>query len=152
QAQQKSGTSRIRGRVIAADTGAPLRRAAVRVNSQDLREGRSTMTDADGRFEFVELPAGRYSVSASKTSYVGLSYGQTRPTDLQKQLDVPEKQVVDRIDFRLPRGGVIIGRVLDEYGEPVAGAQVQPMQMRFMNGQRRPMPMGQGASTPDTGE
>src|SRR5262245_28961566 len=51
QTQQKTGTSRIRGRVIAADTGAPLRRAAVRVSSPDLREGRSTMTDADGRFE-----------------------------------------------------------------------------------------------------
>ena len=152
QAQPKTGTSRIRGRVIAADTGAPLRRAAVRVNSPELREGRSAVTDADGRFEVVDLPAGRYSVSASKTSYVGLSFGQTRPTDAQKQVDVAEKQVVDRIDFRLLRGGVITGRVLDEYGEPVAGAQVQPMQMRFMNGQRRPMPMGPGAPTPDTGE
>lgn len=148
----RTGTSRIRGRVVAADTGAALRRAAVRIMSPEIREGRSTVTDTDGRFEFSDLPGGRYTVIASKTSFVTLNYGQSRSTDPPKQLEVPEKQIVDRVDFKLPRGGVITGRVLDEYGEPVAGAQVQPMQNRFMNGQRRPMPSGQSSSTPDTGE
>jgi len=148
----RTGTSRIRGRVIAADTGAPLRRATIRIASPEIRDSRTTVTDADGRFEFSDLPSGSFSVMANKTGFVMLNYGQTRPNDRTKQLDVPDKQIVHRVDFRLPRGGVITGRVLDEYGEPVAGAQVQPMQNRFMNGQRRPMPAGNSASTPDTGE
>ena len=152
QAAPKTGTSRIRGRVVGADSGLGLRRAAVGISSPDIRETRGTVTDADGRYEFIDLPAGRYSVIVNKTGYVQMSYGQRRPNDAPKQIDVGEKQVVDKIDFVLPRGGVITGRVLDEFGEPLANANVQPMQNRFMNGQRRPMPMGQGATTPDTGE
>ena len=56
------------------------------------------------------------------------------------------------MDFRLPKGGVITGRVLDEYGEPVANAMVQPMQNRFVGGQQRPTASGQVVTTPDTGE
>ena len=152
QAALKTGTSRIRGHVLAADSGLALRRALVRINSGEIREMRSTVTDTDGRYEFANLPAGRYSVTAGKTSYIDMSYGQRRPSDLSKPIDVGEKQVVDKIDFSLMRGGVITGRVLDEFGEPVANANVQPMQNRFMNGQRRPMPSGQSSFTPDTGE
>src|SRR5262245_65917303 len=53
------GTAIMRGYVVAADSGAPLRRAMVRVNASDGRSGGMTTTDADGRFEVKELPAGR---------------------------------------------------------------------------------------------
>src|SRR5258706_11275927 len=152
QASPKTGTAGIRGRVVGADTGLGLRRAAVRISGADIREARSTVTDADGRYEFANLPAGRYSVFASKTSYVDLGYGQRQPRDVSKQLDVGDKHAVENIDFVLPRGAVITGRMLDEIGEPIANAIVRPMQNRFMNGQRRPMPTGPSASTPDTGE
>ena len=65
----KPGKATIRGHVVAADTGQPLRKAQVRISSNDSRENRMTTTDADGRYEFKELPAGRYSVQASKGSY-----------------------------------------------------------------------------------
>src|SRR4051812_27925247 len=47
------GTSRIRGRVVASDTGRPIRRAIVRLSSPAVRESRSTSTDQDGLFEFA---------------------------------------------------------------------------------------------------
>src|SRR4051794_6316002 len=74
-----TGTSRIRGRVLAADTGQAIRRAVVRINAPELREMRTTSTDPEGRYEFRDLPAGRFSVSASKGAFVTLNYGQTRP-------------------------------------------------------------------------
>src|SRR5215471_2509826 len=74
--QQRSGTVRIRGRVVAADTGHPLRRVMIRASSQELRESRMTSTDGEGGYELKDLPAGRYNLSASKGSYVTLSYGQ----------------------------------------------------------------------------
>src|SRR4051794_16013523 len=58
-ASPATGTSRIRGRVVAADTGQPLRKALVRVVSQQLREGRSVTTGSDGQYDFKDLPAGR---------------------------------------------------------------------------------------------
>src|SRR6185503_695487 len=51
-----TGTARIRGRVISADTGTPLRRATVRVSAPEARVNRSVNTDADGRYELADLP------------------------------------------------------------------------------------------------
>ena len=148
----KTGTAQIRGRILAADGGEPLRRASVRLSSPELREGRGTTTDAEGRYEFRDLPAGRYTVSASKNGYVMISYGQRRPNEPGRPLDLADKQVAEKVDFALPRGGIITGRVIDEYGEPVANAMVQSMTFRAINGERRPMPMGSPFTTPDTGE
>jgi protocatechuate 3,4-dioxygenase beta subunit len=148
----RTGTSRIRGRVMLADTGLPARRAIVRVTGSELREPRSTVTDVDGRYDIGDLPSGRFSVSASKNTYVTISYGQTRPMEPGRPIEVGDNQIVEKVDFSLPRGGVITGRIVDEYGEPVANAVVQPMQNRFMGGQQRPMMSGQPFTTSDTGE
>jgi protocatechuate 3,4-dioxygenase beta subunit len=152
QSQPVSGTARLRGRVVAADDGRPIRRAVLRVSAPELREGRSTVTDPEGRYEFRDLPAGRFTVSAVKPGFVSIAYGQTRPNEPGRPIDVRDGHSVDRIDFALPRGAVITGRVIDEYGEPVANASVYPMQLRYVNGQRQPMMSGSPMQTPDTGE
>jgi hypothetical protein len=147
-----TGTSRIRGRIVAADTGQPLRRVLVRIFAPELRENRSTSTDGQGRYEFADLPAGRYTISASKGGFVNLAYGQRRPLEAGKPLQLGENQTADRIDLALPRGSVITGRVVDEYGEPVANAMVQAMQFRYVSGQKRPMTLSSPGTTPDNGE
>jgi Carboxypeptidase regulatory-like domain len=52
--------------VIGGDAGTPLRRALVNLGGETLREGRGTTTDENGRFEFGDLPAGRFQLMASK--------------------------------------------------------------------------------------
>src|SRR5436190_15247598 len=150
--QQKPGSSVIRGRVFAADTGQPLRKAMVRAFAPELREQRLATTDEQGRYEMKELPAGRYSLNASKGSYVALSYGQTRPFEGGKPLEILDAQTVEKVDFSLPRGAVITGRVLDEFGEPVADASVAPMRSVNQGGRKRMMPTGRMSSTNDIGE
>ena len=118
------GTAILRGHVFAADTGQPLRKAQVRIFANEIRENRTTTTDESGVFEFKELRAGRYTVSASKGSYVGVSYGQLRPTDAPKLLDILNNQLVERVDLSLPRGSVVRGRVVDEFGEPASEVQI----------------------------
>src|SRR5437867_874726 len=61
-APRKTGTAIVRGRVVAADTGQPLRRAQVRFMAAELRENRLATTDVDGRYEIKELPAARYTI------------------------------------------------------------------------------------------
>jgi hypothetical protein len=71
-------TGRISGRVVAGDTGRPVKRARVFVNAAELQGGRGALTDETGVFDFTELPAGRYTVTVSKSGFVSLSYGQRR--------------------------------------------------------------------------
>jgi hypothetical protein len=146
----QKGTSVLRGYVIAADTGNPIRRALVRASSQDGRSGGTTQTDADGRFEIKELLGGRYTLMVSKAGYVSMSYGQRRPEQQGTVLEITDGTMVDKIAFSLPRGGVITGIVLDEFGDPIAGAQVNALRFRYMNGARRMMPSG-GGQTDDRG-
>src|SRR6478672_8416081 len=65
KADAPAQTGTIGGRVIAADTGRPVRRARVSVSAVELPGGRGTLTDDSGVFELAELPAGRYTVSVS---------------------------------------------------------------------------------------
>ena len=59
----RTGTARIKGHVFAADNVAPLRKVQVRAVSQELRENRLATTDAQGAYEFKDVPAGRYTLT-----------------------------------------------------------------------------------------
>jgi hypothetical protein len=110
-----------------------------------------TQTDADGRFEIKELLGGRYTLTVSKAGYVTMSYGQRRPEQQGTVLEITDGTVVDKIAFSLPRGGVVTGTVVDEFGDPVAGALVNTLRFRYVNGARRLAPSGGGSMTDDRG-
>lgn len=150
--QEKTGTAVLSGRVVAADTGKPLRRALVRASSQETPQGRSVSTDPDGRWQLKSLPAGSYRVTISKGGYVDIAYGQQRPFEAGKVLELADGQTIEKLDVTLPRAGVITGRVLDEFGEPLTGARVQPMRYRYVGGQRRLSPIAIGDTTDDIGQ
>jgi hypothetical protein len=146
------GTAKITGRVVSADTGNPIRRAQIRVNAPDVRTSRVATTDNQGRYEIAELPAARYRLQISKAGYVTLEYGQARPFEAGKPLDLSDGQVLEKIDFSLPRGSVIAGRVTDEFGDPIADAQVQAMRYQFTSGQRQLVNAGRIATSDDIGQ
>src|SRR5262245_17650925 len=77
----QTGTSIIRGRVVAADSGRPISLATITASAPELRESRSISTNSDGRYELRNLPAGRYSLSVSRSGFLTLQYGQRRPLD-----------------------------------------------------------------------
>lgn len=143
RASVPTGTARVRGRVTAAETGAGLRRALVTIQTQEPGVRRSTTTDADGRYEFAELPAGRYTINANKAGFVTLQYGQRRPTEPGTPVQIADGGSTGGLDLALPRGSVITGRLTDEFGEPIAGAQVQAQRYGYQaDGQRRLFPSG----------
>src|SRR5580765_5799662 len=146
-----TGTAIIRGHAYDAANGAPLRKVQVRVTSPELRENRLAVTDNNGAYEIKNLAAGRYSLNASKGSFVSLQYGQTRPFEPGKPLEVANGQTVERVDFRLPHGAVITGRVLDESGEAASDVQVTVMRYSYQQGRRQLTPL-RGAQTNDIGE
>jgi len=124
---QKTPDGRIRGRVLAADSGRAVKRARVFLNAPELPDGRGVLTDDNGVFDFAELPAGRYSLRVSKAGYVSIAYGQRRPLQAGTPLQLLDGQQLTSIEMRLPRGSAIAGHLFDESGEPVAGAMVRAM-------------------------
>ena len=147
----KTGAGRITGRVVAAESGSPIRRAQVRISGPDIGM-KTSLTDAQGRYEFRELPAGRFNLHASKSGYVNVQYGQTRPFESGRPIELAERQVLEKADISMPRGSVIAGRIVDEFGEPVADAMVSAMRQTWAGGRRRLVPGGRPGQTNDLGQ
>lgn len=149
--QPAKGTAVLKGTVVAADTGAPIRRVLVRAMANEIQDVKAATTDDQGRFEIIELVGGRYTITAQKGGYVTLSYGQRRPSERGTPVEVGPGQTVEKLAFALPRGGVISGRISDEFGDPLAEATVRVERYRYTTGGRRLMPAGRGDTTDDQG-
>ena len=130
------GTAVLQGRVTAADTGAPLRQVEVSLSSSTSPIRRQARTDPSGQYRFEQLPAGRYWLRASKPGFVQLRYGVGDPLEPGNPIDLDNGGAA-RADFVLPRAGVITGRVVDEFGEPVLDADVRALRYQSRMGQRR---------------
>ena len=108
----------ITGRVTDKDTNEPIAnhyisfRDAARPESQ--AAGHSTETDENGVYRFRAAP-GRAMVSTSAPE------GYQRP--VRRYVDVIEAETV-AVDFQFLKGIKLMGRILTEAGEPVAGARV----------------------------
>ena len=149
------GTSAIKGRVVAADSGKPVRRVQIALSSPDLAESRSISTTAQGIFEFKDLPAGRYTVSATRPGYLRLQYGQRRPGEPGRPIQLGDGQRVTNADFSLPRSGSITGRITDELGDPLPDVSIYPAQWKYFRGKRRMVPVAGGGPfnrTDETGQ
>ena len=142
---------RISGRVLAADNGRPVKRARVFATAVELPGGRGMLTDDSGVFDLTELPAGRYTLTVSKSGFVALSYGQRRPLQAGTPLQLADGQQLKGIEFQLPRGSVISGHVLDEDGDAMPGVMVRIMRYQYLQGEKRLTPAGNG-QTDDKGQ
>jgi hypothetical protein len=148
------GSGIIRGGVTSLESGRPLRRAKVQLSSPVFADSRVASTNTDGHYEFRDLPAGRFTLRVTRSGYLPLAFGQRRVGEVGRPFELAEKQVAEKVDFALPRMGVISGRVLDELGEPIANSHVWAMQVVYFQGARRLVPMSTGlhATSDDTGQ
>lgn len=145
------GTAVIKGRITAADTGRPLRRARITVTGAPLFTPQATSTNVRGEYEVKDLPAGRYQLRVQRSGYLPMHYGQRRSTEPARPFDVADGQALEKVDFALVRTGIISGRVVDETGEPVAGVAVRTMRQEYFLGRRGLVPVGPEGKTDDTG-
>lgn len=153
-ATTKKGTGIIQGKVSTAE-GRPLRRARVTLSTVGLgAEGRRAVsTGLDGAYSFKELPAARYRINVSRGGYLALEYGQRRPGEQGRPVQLADGQQLQKIDFALPRMSAILGRVTDENGEPIEGVSVYAMRSIFYDGRRRLVPVSSlSVATDDEGE
>jgi len=147
---QQTGTGRIKGRVVDAQSGSALPRARVRV----LGQGNllPSLTDESGRFEFDNLPAGRFFLNVDKSGYAFGRYPDVGPTVRGggRPLVVADHETIADIVIPMYRGSAITGRVLDAHGDPLEFTTVQAFRVP-RGGRGAPQPR-QMTSTNDLGE
>jgi hypothetical protein len=133
-----TGTGVIRGRVTDRETGQPISRAIVVAFSDTALAETVTRleahTSSDGRYELKGLPAGEYSVMVRagefRVSHLPQAFGDDRPGSLLqmgqpgRRLRLAEGEVRENTNVALWRAMAIEGRVVDEFGEPMAGVEI----------------------------
>ena len=149
--QSVAGTASVQGRVTRSDSAVPIATVQVRFTmGSSVRK--IAITDADGRYTFTELPAGRFSIEFSKAGFVSVQYGQQQPLGEPVRLELKEGQRLQRIDAALRRAGAIEGRVYDENGDPLVEVTVNALQVVVVKGESRLTPVARSALTDDRGE
>src|ERR1035437_4061748 len=148
----------VSGQVSNAATGEPVRRALVYLRRIDMspgvtnvQVGNSVTTDAAGRFAIAGIAPGKYRLAAERSGFIVTQYGSRGPGKAGTLLTLEPGQKSSDLAMRLTPHGVITGRVLDEEGDPVPGANVQVSRQIYAQG-RKQMSRTGAASSNDLGE
>ena len=122
----KSSQASIEGRTFSTD-GQPLRKTTLTLHSNAGREAISATSDEQGHFSITGIEPGPWILLADHVGYLQSAYGM-RPIpgngavgDPVIHLDAGQHL---EIDLRLRPQAVILGKVTDEDGDPIAGCQV----------------------------
>jgi hypothetical protein len=147
----RRGSGIIRGRVVSTDGRSVAHARLQLVSPADVMQSRVGRTDEDGRFEFRELGAGQFRFNASKTGYSPAPLGEAvNPSPGSGlSIDLADGETRERVEIRLATWGTLTGRILDEYGDPLQGASVQVLALRYEAGRRRLVPAGTVARVTD---
>lgn len=147
----------IEGQVINLATGSPLKKVTVRLVGLGARPagGMPNMankeTDEQGRFAFTGLEAGRYNLSAERTGFLRQSYGGRKYATGGTPIPLGPEQQIRNIVFKLSPQSVIVGKVLDEDGDPAANVQVRALKYGYRGGKKQWSQVANG-QTSDIGE
>ena len=139
-AQGSGRTVVVQGRVLTADeAAAPLRRALVTVTSGGIALT-PVFADEQGRFDLRVRSSAPYTISVTKAGFAPLAVSLVAPAS------------AGTIELRVPRGGVIAGRVMDAAGRPVVGAGVRTRRLDGPSQDAAAPSSNQYVQTDDLGE
>jgi protocatechuate 3,4-dioxygenase beta subunit len=131
----------ISGIVLDAAGNSPIRRAIVKLSTVETQpQDAVAWTDANGRFSFGYLPAGRYQLRVTKDGYQPAVNAEVNPRRPPAIIQLASGEARTDFIFRLQLISSISGVVLDEDGDPLAGVQVLVMRPDFQRGKRKLMP------------
>jgi len=147
-----TGTAAVTGIVTTDDRSPrPLRRARVTIARTAGGAAQAVVTDDEGRFAFVGLAAGNYTLQAAKGGYLRSNFGGGRVDRRPTPISLSVGQRLAGIALKLTRGAVISGTITDETGVPAVGVMVSVLQSRISPGGTRSLepPADVGAAATD---
>src|SRR5579862_2727642 len=140
---QPEKKTRLEGRVVGLN-GEAVRKATVRLQAngqpaaaQPPSAALSKNSDDTGKFAFEDVPAGRYTLISEKVGFLTQRYGARSENGPGVPLNVVAGTETKGLELKMTPQGVITGRVADEDGDPIAGAQVSVARYGYSNGHRQ---------------
>lgn len=122
--------------VVLSTSGDPVRKARVILRARDEAAFSYTSdSDANGRFVMQDVLPGAYSISADRPGFMVDEDGA--PGAPAPSFKMEAGQSVNDLKIKLVPLAVITGRVLDDDGDPVRGAQVEAMAYTYQAGKKQ---------------
>jgi hypothetical protein len=118
------GTGSISG--LVRDSGPdqrPVGRALIMLTAGGQTQGLA-VTDDQGRFRLDRLPAGQFSITATKPAYLQGAFGATLPGRAGVPIVLAAGQHLANVTLTMARGAAIGGSVRLQNGEPAADSDV----------------------------
>jgi hypothetical protein len=111
------GTGAIEGQIFNQATGAPLKKANVRLFGSRAQPGvmptnLARETDEEGRFSFTSLPARKYQLSAMRQGFLNASYGARKLSGNGSPINLSQDQQMRGLVIKLSPQSVMVGKVL----------------------------------------
>jgi hypothetical protein len=151
QTPAKASTGLLMGVIVDGVTAQPAANAQVTLGGATSTVNNTTiLTDAEGRFVFLDLPPGTYTVTASKAGYSDGAYGRRRPGGQEQTLSLPGADRIGDLKIAIWKHGAITGTIRDEAGEPMVDLPVRVLLPAFVAGKLKLTP-GAVARTDDRG-
>lgn len=143
---------RISGTVVNSLTGQPIPSASVAIapTTQGMERdiSKSFLTGPDGRFSFIDLTRGKYSLMAAARGF-SLQYFEHHDPYATAVAVGPDLDA-EHLVFRLDPDASIEGQVTDENDDPVQNAMVRLFQASTEGGEQQTLPINQ-VQTDDQG-
>src|SRR6185503_7019274 len=156
----------ILGRAVDGTTGKALAGAQVSLNSATQtapalagappatlsRFPMRVISDGNGAFVFRDLPAGSYSITATRSGYAVAALGRNSATDTGSQLvTLTDGEKRGGVTLKFWKFGSISGTVRDEAGESLIGIQLRIFRRAVLGGRLRLTSFGNMPTTDDRG-
>ncbi len=147
-AAQPAGTALLAGRVV-DDAGAPIASAIVSIDramvsgtgpargpASQARISTPVLTDSQGRFFFRDLAAGSYNLTATKPGWLSGAFGRARPEGGVQAVTLFDGTRRGDLSITMWKAATIAGRVVDDQGDPIVGAEARLVRQTYVAGRR----------------
>ena len=135
--ESKQQTATLSGTIVKDPGGEPVKKVVVELIADEHDRGANytAVSGLDGTFRIVGIRAGQYRLFVEKSGYLEME--KNRPRQDGRLLALVAGQEMKGMVVRLQAAAVVHGRVTDEDGDPLSGAQVSVLHQTYQMGRRR---------------
>jgi len=146
-----SSLASLEGKVVREPAGEPIKKALIELIGENQEEGGNyaATSDQEGHFKVAGIHPGRYRLIVERTGFIEVDARRRRSDGVVLSLETGQ-ELRDQTLHMLP-AAIVMGRVLDEDGDPMANVEVTVSRRKFSTGRFKFEPTG-SSQTNDLGE